>query len=374
MLDELLDQRSLYQLPSKEVLADDLRREMLRIPEDDLEAQMEAMRYFRSAHALRVAACEISDALPLMKVSDYLTWLGEVILEYVLNLCWHEQVKKHGYPDGEARATPNFIVIAYGKMGGIELGHGSDLDLVFIHESKSGGYTDGKRSLDNQTFYMRLGQKVIHFLSTNMASGQLYEVDMRLRPSGNSGMLVSNLDSFLKYQKESAWTWEHQALVRARVVAGDADLAHRFNEIRQEILCQKRDLDTLKKDVIEMRQKMRDHLGTPQAEQGEVFHIKQDAGGIVDIEFMVQYGVLAWAHADPSLVTFTDNIRILESFANSNLLATQEVDQLTAAYKAYRSTGHRLALQQLPSQIDAEQFADERESVTRIWQQLLGNG
>lgn len=381
LLDELLDPRTLYHPPDKAELQDDLRRSMLRVPLDDLEAQMEALRYFRSAHALRVAACEITDALPLMKVSDYLTFLAEAILEYVLVLAWNEMVARHGYPDGEMRETPNFIIVAYGKLGGIELGHGSDLDLVFIHNANPTGTTaftesgdgEGKRNLDNQVFYMRLGQKVIHILNTKTPSGQLYEVDMRLRPSGNSGMLVTTLNAFEKYQRESAWTWEHQALVRARVVAGDTSLAREFAQVRKDILCRQRDLDKLRDDVVEMRLKMRQHLGSDKTGDGShAFDIKQDPGGIVDIEFMVQYAVLAWAHAETALVTYTDNIRILESLEHANLLSTQEVAQLIEAYKAYRSMGHSLTLQQQPNIVDGDPLVTHRKAVTHIWEKLLG--
>src|SRR5690606_31307376 len=168
-----------------------------------------------------------------------------------------------------------------------ELAHGSDLDLVFIHDtdanSQTTGDAEGQRSIDNLTFYMRLGQKIIHHLTTNTPSGQLYEVDMRLRPSGNSGLLVTSLNGFLKYQQESAWTWEHQALVRARVVAGDGELAKRFSEIRQDILARPRDEQTLQSDVIDMRRKMREQLGSNARQQAEGrFHLKQDTGGIVD--------------------------------------------------------------------------------------------
>ncbi len=370
LLDELLYPDSLYHPPEKAELDSELRRSTLRIDEDDLETQMESLRYFRSAHALRVAASEITGVLPLMKVSDYLTWIAETILDYVLHLSWQALVKKHGYPDGQAEATPPFIIVAYGKLGGIELGHGSDLDLVFIHNADINGVTDGDRSIDNQTFFLRLGQKIIHFLTTTMSSGALYEVDMRLRPSGNSGMLVASLGSFEKYQHEAAWTWEHQALVRARVVAGDPKLAKDFEAIRTQVLCQSRDHSTLRDEVIEMREKMRKHLGSKESDR-ENFHIKHDAGGIVDIEFMVQYGVLAWAHSHPALVAFTDNIRILESFTNSNLLEAQEVDQLTEAYKAFRTAGHRLTLQQRASVLDGEQLAEERAHVSALWQRLM---
>jgi len=372
LLDELLDPNELYNQPLKNELHTDLRRTLLRIPEDDLEAQMDTLRYFRSAHVLRVAASEITGALPLMRVSDYLTWIAEVIVEHVLVVCWQELVKKYGYPDNETRAIPNFIVVAYGKLGGIEMGHGSDLDLVFIHGANIHGHTDGKRSIDNQTFFTRLGQKIIHFLTTNMASGALYDVDMRLRPSGNSGMLVATMASFEKYQRDSAWTWEHQALVRARVIAGDSALHQHFEQVRQGVLCQIRENKKLRADVIEMRNKMREHLGSGEKDSTR-FHLKHDAGGIVDIEFMVQYGVLAWAHAHPALVTYTDNIRILESFLNSKLLAAPEVNQLIDAYKAFRTAGHRLTLQQQPSIVTAAKFESERHIVERVWQRLLGS-
>ena len=374
LLDELLDQRTLYRPPSKAELQDELRRTMLRIAEDDLENQMETLRYFRSAHALRVAACEITGALPLMKVSDYLTWIAETILEYVLQLSWKILVAKYGYPDGDERQSPAFIVVGYGKVGGIELGHGSDLDLVFIHNASSNGMTNGDRSIDNQTFYVRLGQKIIHILNTPTASGRLYEVDMRLRPSGNSGLLVSSLASFDRYQKKDAWTWEHQALVRARVVAGDSDLAEEFAQVRNTILETQRDTQTLKHDVITMRKKMREHLGSDKNHTGtREFNIKHDPGGIVDIEFMVQYGVLAWSNTHSNLVTFTDNIRLLERFAQSNLLSAQEADLLTEAYKAYRSTGHKLTLQQQPNLVPPDMYATERQTVISIWNRLLEN-
>lgn len=372
LLDELLDARTLYHPPEKAELEADLHTSMLRIPEDDLETQMETLRHFRASHMLRVAASELTGALPLMKVSDYLTYMAEVIVDYVVHLAWKQMVTKHGYPDGDKRTIPNFIVVGYGKTGGIELSHGSDLDLVFIHNASSNGKTDGERSIDNPTFYVRMGQKIIHIMNTHTVSGQLYEVDMRLRPSGNSGMLVASLAGFEKYQAESAWTWEHQALVRARVIAGDSALTEQFEAIRRAILGQKRDLEGLRNDVIEMREKMRMHLGSDTANDGtKAFNIKQDAGGIVDIEFMVQYAVLAWAHSQPALLRYTDNIRILECLAESNLLSAQEVEQLTDAYKTLRSLGHSLALQQEANLVDGTSLEPERETVTRIWQQLL---
>jgi len=378
LLDELLDPESLYRPPDKEALRDELRQQLLRVEPADLEGQMEALRYFRQAHGLRVAASEVTEVLPLMRVSDYLTWLAEVILEQVLELAWQQMIARHGRPQFAAGGVePQFIVVGYGKLGGIELGHGSDLDLVFLHDaeakySTTGTDQHGVRSIDNQSFFMRLGQKVIHMLGAKTAAGQLYEIDMRLRPSGNSGLLVSSLKAFSKYQQEEAWTWEHQALTRTRVVAGGARLGREFEAVRQAVLVKPRDLKALKADVQAMRVKMREHLGSPVVEQSTQFHLKQDAGGIVDIEFLVQFAVLAWAEKVPSLTTFSDNIRILESLAEAEFLPVGAAQQLIDAYKTYRSQGHRLSLQRLPAVVQAGDFAAQRKCVVKIWEACLG--
>jgi glutamate-ammonia-ligase adenylyltransferase len=384
LLDELLTPESLYTPPDKSRLRDELRRDVLRLAWDDLEGHMEALRYFRSAHSLRVAASEVTGALPLMKVSDYLTYIAEVVLEHALKLSWEHLVERHGRPrraDGGCDMTPEFIILGYGKLGGIELGHGSDLDLVFVHDTDAELSTDGERSIDNLIFYTRLGQRIIHILSTYTTSGKLYEVDMRLRPSGNSGMLVSSLAAFEKYQANEAWTWEHQALVRARVVAGNEHLAEKFEEVRQRILTRARDLEKLRADVSDMRRKMREQLGSegkskPNLLNGPkppaLFNLKQDAGGIVDIEFMVQYAALAWAHKSPGIIRYTDNIRILGSLEEAGLLDAPSVAHLIAAYKAYRSTGHRLALQRQEAVLEGDDhFLSERQQVTELWHRLI---
>ncbi|RYY76705.1 MAG: bifunctional [glutamate--ammonia ligase]-adenylyl-L-tyrosine phosphorylase/[glutamate--ammonia-ligase] adenylyltransferase [Gammaproteobacteria bacterium] len=390
LLDELLTPVNLYFTPDddhekiKLNLRDELRREVLRLESEDLEGHMDALRYFRSAHSLRVAAGEVSETLPLMKVSDYLTFIAEVILEHVMQLSWENMIVRHGRPtdaNGVGVEAPDFVIVGYGKLGGIELGHGSDLDLVFVHNGETHGQTEGitsseaKGVIDNITFYTRLGQRIIHILSTQTASGKLYEVDMRLRPSGNSGMLVTSLAAFEKYQKNEAWTWEHQALVRARVVAGSHELGARFQQVRQDVLRQQRDLPKLRQDVGEMRQKMREQLGSQakaRAQDPNIFNLKQDAGGIVDIEFMVQYAALAWAYQAPEIVQYTDNIRILGSLEAAGLLDATSVAQLIAAYKAYRSTGHRLALQQQEAVLAGDHpFDTEREQVSQIWRQLI---
>ncbi|MEX5571905.1 bifunctional [glutamate--ammonia ligase]-adenylyl-L-tyrosine phosphorylase/[glutamate--ammonia-ligase] adenylyltransferase [Pseudomonas lijiangensis] len=378
LLDELLNEGRLFNPPLAPELAAELQERLIRIPEDDLEQQMEALRHFKLAHRLRVAASEISGSLPLMKVSDYLTWLAEAILEQVLALAWRHTVARHGTPsrpDGSL-CDPSFVIVGYGKVGGIELGHGSDLDLVFIHDGDPQAETDGAKPIDGAQFFTRLGQRIIHLLTTQTNSGQLYEVDMRLRPSGASGLLVSSLGAFGRYQENEAWTWEHQALVRARVLVGSPDVGNEFGKVRATVLARERDLDKLRAEVSEMRAKMRDSLGTKLTVAGTaanafdpamVFDLKQDAGGIVDIEFMVQYAALAWSREHPALLRYTDNIRILEGLEEAGLLPDADASLLREAYKAYRAAAHRQALQNQAGTVAGDQFEVERREVMRIW-------
>ncbi len=377
LLDELIDPRTLYAPPDLTALRTELRQQLLRIPEDDIEQLMETLRYFKHAHMLKVAASDITGALPLMKVSDYLTWLAEAVLEAVLEIAWRNLTEKHGTPQKSpgVPCDPDFIILGYGKVGGIELSYGSDLDLVFLHDAAANLETDGGRPIANSVFFNRLGQRIIHILNTFTPSGILYEVDMRLRPSGNSGLLVSSLNAFREYQQKDAWTWEHQALVRARVVAGSPALAERFEQVRREILAQPREEGTLRTEVAEMRAKMREHLGSKPSsgDAPSVFHLKQDRGGIVDIEFMVQYLVLRHASERPELLHWTDNIRILDSIETAGLLSREEAELLREAYKAYRAAGHRLTLQNLSGVLGEEEMREYREGVAAIWRRLLGD-
>ena len=372
LLDEFLDRGSLYTAPDKDLLREELQQQVARLPVDDLEAQMDTLRYYKASHVLRVAASELSGRLPLMQVSDKLTWIAEAILEHVLAVAWADLSRKYGEPERESADT-GFAVYAYGKMGGIELGYGSDLDLVFIQDGSKSGVTNGERSIDNAVFYTRLGQRMIHIMETRMNMGQLYEVDMRLRPSGESGMLVTSLNGFRGYQETTAWTWEHQALVRARFVAGDGELAARVDAVRKEVLCQQRDESELAREVVAMRDKMRKHLLSEEKPGEGEFHLKQGSGGIVDIEFMVQYAVLAWSHREPELVRWSDNVRILETLAETNLFGQQECEALTAAYLAYRSAAHQLSLQQQSSIAPAAEFADARTAVQAKWRDLFAS-
>ncbi len=363
LLDELLDPRTLYAPPSQQEMAAQLSAELAQVPVNDLERQMDLMRDFKQVNMLRVAAADLMDVLPLMVVSDHLTWLAEVVLKEALTLAAdHLRMKNRNRGNGSPhQGVPSgFIVVAYGKMGGVELGYGSDLDLVFIHATPKGN--------QNGIFYTRLGQRVIHLLNTLTPAGVLYEVDMRLRPSGASGLLVSDIAAFAEYQREDAWTWEHQALVRARVVAGDPELAAQFEAVRDEVLTRARDEMTLRSEVREMREKMRQELARGSADQ---FDIKQGAGGITDIEFMVQFGVLRWAHQYPELLRFTDNIRILAEFERCGLMAAADVALLSEAYRAYRRRLHRFALQDQQPMVAADEFSDFRQRVVALWRRWI---
>lgn len=248
LLDELIDPQHLYNPVPLESYRSELRDYLARIPEDDMEQQMEALRQFKQICSLRIAAADIAGVLPVMKVSDHLTYLAEAIVDSVVNQAWMQVVEKYGEPahlkDREGRG---FAVIGYGKVGGWELGYNSDLDLVFIHDCPVDSYTDGKKELDGRQFYLRLTQRIIHIFSTRTASGILYDVDTRLRPSGASGLLVTTTEAFDEYQRNDAWTWEHQALVRARMIYGDSALEKAFSRTRHHVLSQAREESLLKR-------------------------------------------------------------------------------------------------------------------------------
>ena len=373
LLDELLDVPSLFEVPTQLGLAQDLQQRLLRVPEDDVEQLMEALRHFKHANSLRVAAQEVTGKLPLMRVSDQLTFTAEAVLQQVLRLAWHELSQRHGEPCNDQGPSDDFIIVGYGKVGGWELSYGSDLDLVFLYDMPSTGMTNGDKSIANSVFFTRLGQRIISYLNTVTAAGQLYEVDMRLRPDGAKGLLVSTLSAFEKYQQEQAWTWEHQALVRARVVAGSAALAQSFVAVRSCILSTLREPEALRSSVINMREKMRANLASKPNKQGEYehFHLKQDQGGIVDIEFMVQFAVLAYANKHDSLLTYTDNIRILDTMEKIGLMDATATQALRDCYRAIRAVEHRQTLQNKSGQVAIAELQEQRHQVQEIWRQFM---
>jgi glutamate-ammonia-ligase adenylyltransferase len=368
LLDELLDP-ILHELPTPETLQDELRQRLTHIPEEDLELQMEVLREFRHGHVLRVAASDVGPGLTPEQTGAALAAVAESMVAAALDLATRDLERKHGAPQCPGRETPpGFAVIGYGKLGSRELGYGSDLDMIFLYEGCDEGMTRGTRPLPNEAFFARLGQRLIHILTTRTPGGILYEVDMRLRPSGKSGPLVSSLDAFQKYQHDHAWTWEHQALVRARPVAGSPRLWQAFATLRKEILSRPRDPGKLKTDVREMREKMAAEKVNRDATKADVKH---DPGGIVDIEFMVQYWVLRWAHDHPGLTRHTENILILEALEAEGLLEPERARWLSEAYRRYLSLEHRLKLLERGSLADPAELGDWPERVRQIWDEVF---
>ena len=370
LLDELIDPQQLYNPIEPSEYRHELRDFLARIPEDDMEQQMEGLRQFKQICLLKIAAADIAGVLPVMKVSDHLTYLAEAIVEAVVHQAWLQMKEKYGEPNHlSERDGLGFAVIGYGKVGGWELGYNSDLDIVFLHDCPVTAYTDGKKDIDGRQFYLRLAQRIIHIFSTRTASGILYEVDTRLRPSGVSGLLVSPVEAFAEYQAQEAWTWEHQALVRARMIFGDAELAAAFESTRHTILTQERNDEALRQDVITMRNKMREHLS---AKKSGRFMLKQDVGGITDIEFLAQYLVLRFSHEYPKLTTWSDNVRIFESLAEQQVLSEEQALALTDAYTSMRNQIHRRNLLNQSADVSDDKFVEQRQRVEQVWQQWLG--
>ena len=372
LLDQLLDKRSLY-APLEEKA---LKRESCVIVEDanlDEEYFMNQLRQWRHAQVFKVAASDITGSLPVTEVSNYLTWIAEAVLEAVVDFAWRLTCQKSGLPGGMTEETKRnpFMVLGYGKLGGIELGYGSDLDVVFAYEgvnSSDKAVSQSGKTTDNSIYFIRMGQKVISLMTTLMPSGVLYEVDTRLRPNGASGMMVVDFEAYKSYIENKAWVWEHQALVRVRSVVGDTQSVTHFNQFKSGFLQQQRQAGELKREVVNMRQKMEDELDKS---NGELFDLKQGEGGIVDIEFMMQYLVLCYAHQYPELSEYSDNLRILECVESCELLSRGEVAALLDAYKTYRSKYHRVALQNEKPLVSNDCYLPQREAVKAIWSKLM---
>ncbi|MCF8037274.1 MAG: bifunctional [glutamate--ammonia ligase]-adenylyl-L-tyrosine phosphorylase/[glutamate--ammonia-ligase] adenylyltransferase [Desulfobacteraceae bacterium] len=371
LLDELLDLRSLYAPLDREDLARELRERLSKLPADDPEYQMDEIRVFKQVNMFRIVAADVTGHLPLMKVSDRLTYLAETILETTLELVWRQMVERYGRPSNVAEDEQDigFAVMAYGKLGGYELGYRSDLDLVFLHTAKPGQTTGGRlRPIDNSEFFGRLGQRIIHFLSAPTATGKLYEIDMRLRPSGNAGILVSHIDGFEDYQMKSAWIWEHQAIIKARPIIGSEDVVQRFNRIRRRVIAGARDPENLAGTVLEMRNRMRRAHGSTCAGN---FDLKQDPGGVVDIEFLLQFLILRHGYEYAELTRWTDVVRQLNALALCGIIEDLEAHALKQAYLIYRYFVHRMNLHQKSAVLPENRFAELRKRVEGIWRKYF---
>ncbi|MEM7082271.1 MAG: bifunctional [glutamate--ammonia ligase]-adenylyl-L-tyrosine phosphorylase/[glutamate--ammonia-ligase] adenylyltransferase [Pseudomonadota bacterium] len=363
LLDTLVDPRGSSAQLDRDGLEARLQQQLAGVDHNDEEAALIALREFRKAAVFDVAVADLEKQMPLMKISDRLTDIAELTLEQALSLATDHVQARYGVPrsDGGQGAVAAFAIIGYGKLGGIELGFGSDLDLVFLFDDDGNGQTDGEKSVDNSVYFAKLSRRLIHVLTVPTRAGTLYEVDMRLRPSGRSGLLVSRLSAFADYQQKQAWTWEHQAMIRARAVAGDATLKQAFEGFRLAFLSQQRPIDTLRRDVRSMRIRMKKELDKSTASH---FDLKQGDGGIVDLEFLVQFLVLAHAAQLPDLAVFSDNVRQLEAIERAGVLDVDVARALRAAYLTMRRHSHTQALAGGSVLIDQSAIREERALVT----------
>lgn len=370
LLDQLLDTRTLYAPPDRAQMQAELDGLLANVAPGDTEAAMDTLRRFRQEVTLRVAAADVSDALPLVKVSDRLTWLAEVILEKALEQVRSDMHQQFGAPHNKNGKPAGFGVVAYGKFGGIEMGYGSDLDILFLHDCDDlqGMTCGGAKPIANETWLSRLAQRTIHWLSTQTSAGRAYEVDLELRPDGRRGLTVSSLAGFGSYQEESAWTWEHQALTRARPVAGDAAIGRAFQRIRRDVLTRKRDPAKLRQDVLDMRERMRASLDKGDAER---FDVKHGRGGLTDIEFITQYLVLRHAAGQPQLLDWPDHWRQTEALAEAGVLNRRAASHLIEDYRVFRAWIHARSLQERDGLAPVESFAAERGRVTAIWERHM---
>jgi len=354
LLDELLDQRLLDNATDFDAYRQELDRALAEA-HGDTETEMNILREMHHAQLFRLLVQDLAGLHTLERISDFLSELADIIVDRTIKLVWDKLTKRH-------TDTPHFAVIGYGKLGGKELGYGSDLDVVYLFDDADP---------DAAQTYMRLGQRLTTWLSSQTSSGIVYEIDTRLRPNGESGMLAISLDGFRDYEEKSAWVWEHQALTRARFVAGDPALGARFEALRKNILCQQRDIEALRQEVVKMRQKMLDAHG---AVHPDVFDLKQDPGGIIDVEFIVQFLVLAHAHAYPDLTDNLGNIALLKRAAEHGLIDSTCSVAVQSAYRNYRCFQHANRLNDDPKARlpMTPALQADIDAVIRLKQQVLG--
>lgn len=371
LLDQLLDARTLYHPPDRAELREGLLPRMAELPAGDTEAAMDLLRLYVRETTLRIAAAAIVTALPLPHVSDRLTWLAETAIEAAVRFAERDMRTRFGSCHRSDGQAAEFAVLGYGKLGALEMGYSSDVDLVFLHDADppDADTSGGEKSMTQSGWMARLAQRVMHLLTTQTHLGRVYEVDIELRPNGNSGLPVVSTGAFADYQRRSAWTWEHQALSRARVVVGSPRIEAVFEALRLEVLTTERDPEKLRSEIIAMREKMRAHLNKPVPGRWD---IKQGAGGLVDVEFLVQHAVLHHAAKHPTVAVYTDVWRQLEALEKAGCWSAEDARALLAAQRDYRAWRHRAMLRGEPMDAPESAFAAQRELVTALWQRQLG--
>ena len=361
LLDELLDERvELFDnehTPDWSAWADGVRGQLADAG-DDAEACMNLLRDAHHAQVFRLLVADLDGRLTVERLADHLSALADATLALTLECAWQTVPKRH-------RDVPAFAVISYGKLGGKELGYASDLDLIFLYDDDHP---------DAPERYATLARRLVTWLTTQTSSGILFDIDLRLRPNGNAGLMVSSFDAFSRYQRNEdglgAWVWETQALTRARWSCGDAALGERFEQERAQILARVRDLPALRSEVRAMRVKMLD--GHPNT--SALFDLKHDRGGMVDIEFIVQYLVLAHAHERPELIRNAGNIALLQMSGQMDLIDAALANDVADAYRRFRALQHRLRLNGAErARVEPADVAAEISAVRRLWKQVLGD-
>ena len=323
----------------------------------DTEREMDILREEHHAQVFRLLAQDIAGLQTVERLADHLTQLADIIVQTTLDLCWKRLRERHPHPG----QPPKFAVIAYGKLGGKELAYGSDLDLVFLHDDPEPGVGE---------IYARLVQRMSTWLSSQTSAGALFETDFRLRPNGDAGLLVCSVEAFREYELQKAWAWEHQALTRARYCAGNPEVGRRFEEIRTEILRQPRDLTKLREEVLTMRQRM---LDAHASNSTELFDIKQDPGGLVDVEFIVQYLILGHAHAHERLCGNLGNIALLRIAAELGLIPPDLAEKVRNIYREYRRMQHAFRLDGIRgARVERDPYRKNIETVRALWSFVFG--
>jgi glutamate-ammonia-ligase adenylyltransferase len=353
LLDELLDDRLLYAAPDWREFELGLRG-ALAAAGGDVERQMNAVREQHQAQLFRLLAQDLAGLLTVEVLADHLSQLADIVLQLSLEACWAQLATRH-------REQPRFAVIAYGKLGGKELGYASDLDIIFVYDDPD------ERAAEN---YARLALRYNNWLTLRTSAGALFDTDLQLRPSGSSGLLVSSVAAFEEYQERAAWAWEHQALTRARYCAGDKDVGSGFEEIRKKILRRERNPSTLAREVLEMRAKL--HAAHPN--RSGLFDLKHDSGGMIDIEFTVQYIVLTQAHRHPELTRNLGNIALLGMAAALGLIPQPLADACREAYRKFRRLQHALRLNGAKyARVPADQVAAKSAAVRELWKTVFSD-
>jgi len=371
LLEELLGPITDTPESFEQELDEEIKHRLQPLEPGDIESHMEAFREIHHAQVLRIAAADIAGAIDRPQVAHRICLVAERLLVAVSDFCQRELNGSIGAPTaGDDGGAPAFGIVGYGKLGSRELGYNSDVDLVFMHQGcdPMAATSGGRRSVSNEQYFTRLAQRITHVIATRTPSGVVYEIDNRLRPSGGSGPLVTSLQAFRSYQAERAWTWEHQALVRARMVTGPAPLVEAFDAARREVLRTARDPQRLGGDVGRMRAKMRSANDRSTAER---FDLKQCSGGIIDIEFIVQYYVLLYAHDHAELTGPRNTLELLATIEELSLMSREEAAHLRDAYQRYLTIDHGRKLAEQEPLIDVGELEAERNAVAGIWRRIF---